>query len=417
MKRVLAMFVATVLTLSLAGNVFATASSPEDNNDENISVDAAITAAEEYMTAWFAEKLSEHYELYNFVFTFSTASCENGEFDSYGYLEVDHHLRYESIDQLPYVKGVMNELSISSMETILDGDYIELESVISASAISDDTEMALTEAQTMFLVAALDEQFSAVQEDMSDFNASYFFHIVAEFDGELLSNIVITLEAEDVGYLSADECLPGTSAELFSDGVAAAENLVAMATAYNEAEVASALESRTYANYDRIAARDYALQYAKNPTQSCKCGTLSYDSTESFPDGVTYSAWNTSEYPYFSLFCHNDCADFVSQAMSEGGLPEGGTWFRTKNVSTQSWGSAWTSVSNMKSYMTANGYWTVDQYSTCNAGNILLTSSGHVTMITLNNTVTHCYTGHTNDRRNVSFTDKSAYAYYAINLD
>lgn len=37
-------------------------------------------------------------------------------------------------------------------------------------------------------------------------------------------------------------------------------------------------------------------------------------------------------------------------------------------------------------------------------------------MITLNDTMTHCYTGHTNDRRNVGFTHKSAYVYYAINL-
>ena len=86
-------------------------------------------------------------------------------------------------------------------------------------------------------------------------------------------------------------------------------------------------------------------------------------------------------------------------------------------MTTRSWGEAWTSVSSMKSYMTSNGYWTADKFSTCNAGNILLTSSGHVTMITLNNTVSHCYTGHTNDRKNVSFKNKSAYAYYAINLD
>ena len=116
------------------------------------------------------------------------------------------------------------------------------------------------------------------------------------------------------------------------------------------------------------------------------------------------------------MFCHNDCANFVSQAMSAGGLPENGKWFRTKNVQTASWSASWTSVSAMKNYMTTQGYWSPSNFAMCNAGNILLTSSGHVTMITLNDTVTHCYSGHTNDRRNVSFQNNASYQYYAIKL-
>lgn len=395
---------------------FETALALEDSEDTAATVDAATAAAEDYLTDWFADALAEHYTLYNFDFTFSTAECENGTFDSFGYLEVDHHLRYKSLDELPYVQGMMDALSINSMEAVVDGDFAELESAMSASVMSADDSAAMSVAQAQFLATELKEQFSAVQEDLGDFNASYFFHITADFDGDALSNVTVTLEAEDVGYLPAEQCLPGTAAELYDDGAETAAEYVSMAMSYDEAAAASTPAPLTYANYDRIAARDYALQYAKNPSQSCNCGNLSYNSSDSFPSGVTYSAWNNSVYPYFSLFCHNDCANFVSQAMSAGKLPEAGTWFRTKNVSTQSWGKSWTSVSEMKSYMTSKGYWTVDKYSTCNAGNILLTSSGHVTMITLNNTVTHGYTGHTNDRRNVTFTDKSAYVYYAINL-
>ncbi|HZK28579.1 MAG TPA: amidase domain-containing protein [Thermoclostridium sp.] len=167
--------------------------------------------------------------------------------------------------------------------------------------------------------------------------------------------------------------------------------------------------NRGYPNYDRIAAREYVLEYSLNPTQcyddGTTCGVLQ-DRTK----------WNNSVYPYHTLFKHNDCANFVSQAMSTGGLPEGGTWFRIKYVTTQSWGAAWTSVSSMKAFMTDSNrrYWDTSTFAAANAGNILLTSSSHVVMITLNDTVVHRFTAHTNDRRNYVFNNNSAYQYYTI---
>lgn len=414
MKKLLSGLLVLVMMISCIN--FGSALAVDEAGTVDVNTSTATIEAEDYLTDWFSDQLSEHYTLHNFDFTFTTTKCEDGVYDSYGYLEVDHHLKYDSLNELPYVQGMMDALSINSMEAVVNGDFSELQSAADSAVMKTKGTAALSEVQVQSLARELKESLTAVQADMGDFNASYFFHITANFDGANLSNVAVTLEAEDVGYLPAEECLPGTSEELYSDGLGAATEYVLKAASYDENLLASTPKPLTYANYNRIAARDYALQYAKNPSQSCKCGALSYNSSESFPEGVTYSAWNNSVYPYFSVFCHNDCADFVSQAMSAGNLPEGGQWFRKKNVSTQSWGSAWTSVSNMKSYMTSKGYWTPDKYSTCNAGNILLTSSGHVTMITLNNTVTHCYTGHTNDRRNVAFSDKSGYVYYAINL-
>ena len=413
MKKRISVLMALIMMFSCIHSVFAE-SVPEISEISKITV---TTAAEEYLTEWFTDELSEHYTLYNFDFTFTTSEYKNGLFDSYGYLEVDHHLRYNSLDELPFVKGVIDTLNINSMESVVDGDFVELQSVMSPSTTSRIGTATLSPVQTQYLAQELKKQFSAVEDDLGDFNASYFFHISANFDGKKLSNIEITLEAPDVGYLSPEECLPETAKELYNDGANIAREYVVAAQKYDESDVLSAGTSRTYANYDRIAARDYALRYATNPTQSCKCGALSYNSSSSFPDGVNYAAWNNTEYKYFDLFCHNDCADFVSQAMSEGGLPEAGTWFRTKNSNNQNWGAAWTNVQNLKSYMTSRGYWTSSNYASCNAGNILLTSSNHVTMITLNNTVTHCYTAHTNDRDNATFSNSSSYAYYAINLN
>ncbi len=174
-------------------------------------------------------------------------------------------------------------------------------------------------------------------------------------------------------------------------------------------ESASESVDRGYSNYKRIAARDYALEYSSSPTQcyddGTTCGILQ-DRTK----------WNNSVYPYHTIFKHNDCANFVSQAMSAGNLPEGGAWFRTKYVTTQSWGAAWTSVSSMEAFMTDSNrrYWDASNFAMANAGNILLTSNSHVVMITLNDSVLHRYTAHTNDRRNYLFNDNSAYRYYVI---
>lgn len=382
---------------------------------------------EDYLTNWFAERLSEHYELSNFHISFSRSSLKSGKLESFGYVEMDHTLRYATLDELPFVCGVAETLGINSMADIVGGNLDGLNADTLCSQVGiEETELNTTKID--YLYTCLRDCFSDVQKDMGTFNATYFFRFTANVDGVNLSNQKVEIEAEDVGYLPAEQCMPGSTEELHQKGCDNAKEMVKEAASYepeteigmighNVASYETEAETRGYAKYDRIAARDYALRYSSNPVQSCNDGVLEYNRSSSFPDGVNYGKWNMEEYPYFSMFCNNDCANFVSQAMSAGGLPEGGKWFRTKNVQTASWGAAWTSVSAMKSYMIEKGYWSPSNFAACNAGNILLTSSGHVTMITLNDTITHCYTGHTNDRRNVSFKNNAGYQYYAINLN
>ena len=175
----------------------------------------------------------------------------------------------------------------------------------------------------------------------------------------------------------------------------------------NEVQEPNSLKNtKGFASYDRIAARDYALTYSSNATNYCKCGKLY---------GVDYSSWNNDEYPYFPNACHSDCADFVSQAMHAGGIPlDPGKWERLKDGNND-W--AWTNIRGLKAYMTSKGYWNESNFSNCNAGNILLTSSGHIVMITLNDGITHRYSGHTRDRNNLQFYNLNEYKYYAINTD
>ena len=161
-----------------------------------------------------------------------------------------------------------------------------------------------------------------------------------------------------------------------------------------------------YSSYDRIAARDYAQTWTGKNITDCyddgtSCGILQ-DRTQ----------WNNSEYPYNSNFKHNDCADFVSQCICAGGIdPDPGMWERNKDGDN---GWAWTSISGLTDYMIEKGYFDEGEFETANAGNILLTSPSHVVLITLNDTYTHRYTGHTNDRLDQVFYDSAGFSYYTI---
>ena len=172
------------------------------------------------------------------------------------------------------------------------------------------------------------------------------------------------------------------------------------------------ITTRGYSTYDRFAARDYARKYSSNPT-AWAC----YDCGKNCGNKQDRTAWNNDEYKYFDIFKHSDCADFVSQAMSAGGLKESGEWYRKKNVTTKSWGTAWTTVKGLKTYMTnsSRNYWDVSSFAKCNAGNILLTSDSHVVMVDFNDGTTHKFTGHTNDRKSYVFGNVSTYKYYVIN--
>lgn len=102
-------------------------------------------------------------------------------------------------------------------------------------------------------------------------------------------------------------------------------------------------------------------------------------------------------------------------ALVAGGIPttegQNGWEFPTDGNPTY----AWHNTGGLKTYMTNNGYWDNSTFAACNAGNVVYTDSGHVTLCTLNDTITRRYTAHTNDRNNKIYS--SAYEYYVINTN
>ena len=147
--------------------------------------------------------------------------------------------------------------------------------------------------------------------------------------------------------------------------------------------------------YDRLAARDYALN-------------------------------NATAAPEFSGSGNSDCANFVSKSLNSGGIPEdsSGNWYRASaygNVGTC--GTNWmrTGYNNnggVVPYMTGKSYFYKEStVSKVFAGSIMYwTNTSHVALVTYGDTVTIKYTQHSNYQLTSSeatkvYQSESAYFY------
>ena len=288
--------------------------------------------------------------------------------------------KYNSVEEIPFVQGLM---SIYDRRNISKKEQDVLNSQI--KQIAEDA--AFGEYTELFVDVV-------VEIENIDDSVPYKMYYQDGIDTTL----------HEINLLKLD------SQELYSSGVKCAEFV--MESISDAVETESITETRGYADYDRFAARDYARTYSSNATGCNKCAAGACNILQNT------LKWNTAEYPYFSVFLHNDCADFVSQAMSEGGIPEKSGWYRDKNGASGTWTQSWTVVPKLETYMTRSDhvYWDESTFAACNAGNILITNSGeHIVMVDFNDGTTHKFTGHTNDRKSYVFGNASTYQYYVIN--
>ena len=340
------------------------------NNNKDISTQLISQAKN-----WLQENYEDFYDIRNInahiVRIFNTAQKSRYTVS----MMCETKYKYNSVEEIPFVQGMLNECQ---KKTLSQREQNTLNNQI--KQIAEDASFG---EYTQLCVDVV------IEIDNTDTSAPWKMYYQDGMDTTL----------HDIETLKLDE------QELYNSGKQVANEILARVSENIEAQA-----ERGYSSYDRFAARDYARQFSSNATgcDSCSgCGVLQ-----------DRSKWNTSQYPYFSVFKHNDCADFVSQAMSVGGIPEKSGWYRTKNGASGTWTNSWTTVSSLKTYMTRSDhvYWDDSTFSACNAGNILITNSGgHVVMVDFNDGTTHKFTGHTNDRKSYVFGNVSGYQYYVIN--
>lgn len=344
----------------------------------NTTINQLKATAQNAIEQFFRESDKDLYSLVGFRFDDGEVTQSDGSVQYKTTVTVSERLKAQSVEEMPYIAGYLDELGASSYATMAASDKVEL----AKSAFGLDQDTALTEAQQNVVdtfVQSMDttvEMFDEYIGETSDFT----YHIKVSAPVAEPDNITLTGLDEFDNDVNINEYELRSYDEIYRNGAEDAQAAV-QSMMISPAWVATKINN--YNSYNRIAARDYAYKY--------------------------WSSYN----PAYTSYKGNggDCANFVSQCLHAGGIPTDATW-KADSVS-------WIRASAVPSYMMNKGYATKTSYTNATAGSFAYTSSGagHAVLVTINDGAKIAYTAHTTDRKDAAFssTDLNGnYSFYVI---
>lgn len=344
----------------------------------NTTINQLKATAQNAIEQFFRESDKDLYSLVGFRFDDGEVTQSDGSVQYKTTVTVSERLKAQSVEEMPYIAGYLDELGASSYATMAASDKAEL----AKSAFGLDQDTALTEAQQNVVdtfVQSMDttvEMFDEYIGETSDFT----YHIKVSAPVAEPDNITLTGLDEFDNDVNINEYELRSYDEIYRNGAEDAQAAVQSMMIF-PAWVATKINN--YNSYNRIAARDYAYKY--------------------------WSSYN----PAYTSYKGNggDCANFVSQCLHAGGIPTDATW-KADSVS-------WIRASAVPSYMMNKGYATKTSYTNATAGSFAYTSSGagHAVLVTINDGAKIAYTAHTTDRKDAAFssTDLNGnYSFYVI---
>ena len=344
----------------------------------NTTINQLKATAQNAIEQFFRESDKDLYSLVGFRFDDGEVTQSDGSVQYKTTVTVSERLKAQSVEEMPYIAGYLDELGASSYATMAASDKAEL----AKSAFGLDQDTALTEAKQNVVdtfVQSMDttvEMFDEYIGETSDFT----YHIKVSAPVAEPDNITLTGLDEFDNDVNINEYELRSYDEIYRNGAEDAQAAV-QSMMISPAWVATKINN--YNSYNRIAARDYAYKY--------------------------WSSYN----PAYTSYKGNggDCANFVSQCIHAGGIPTDATW-KADSVS-------WIRASAVPSYMMNKGYATKTSYTNATAGNFAYTSSGagHAVLVTINDGAKIAYTAHTTDRKDAAFssTDLNGnYSFYVI---
>lgn len=344
----------------------------------NTTINQLKATAQNAIEQFFRESDKDLYSLVGFRFDDGEVTQSDGSVQYKTTVTVSERLKAQSVEEMPYIAGYLDELGASSYATMAASDKAEL----AKSAFGLEQDTALTEAQQNVVdtfVQSMDttvEMFDEYIGETSDFT----YHIKVSAPVAEPDNITLTGLDEFDNDVNINEYELRSYDEIYRNGAEDAQAAV-QSMMISPAWVATKINN--YNSYNRIAARDYAYKY--------------------------WSSYN----PAYTSYKGNggDCANFVSQCLHAGGIPTDATW-KADSVS-------WIRASAVPSYMMNKGYATKTSYTNATAGSFAYTSSGagHAVLVTINDGAKIAYTAHTTDRKDAAFssTDLNGnYSFYVI---
>ena len=344
----------------------------------NTTINQLKATAQNAIEQFFRESDKDLYSLVGFRFDDGEVTQSDGSVQYKTTVTVSERLKAQSVEEMPYIAGYLDELGASSYATMAASDKTEL----AKSTFGLDQDTALTAAQQNVVdtfVQSMDatvEMFDEYIGETSDFT----YHIKVSAPVAEPDNITLTGLDEFDNDVNINEYELRSYDEIYHNGAEDAQAAV-QSMMISPAWVATKINN--YNSYNRIAARDYAYKY--------------------------WSSYN----PAYTSYKGNggDCANFVSQCLHAGGIPTDATW-KADSVS-------WIRASAVPSYMMNKGYATKTSYTNATAGSFAYTSSGagHAVLVTINDGAKIAYTAHTTDRKDAAFssTDLNGnYSFYVI---
>ena len=344
----------------------------------NTTINQLKATAQNAIEQFFRESDKDLYSLVGFRFDDGEVTQSDGSVQYKTTVTVSERLKAQSVEEMPYIAGYLDELGASSYATMAASDKAEL----AKSTFGLDQDVTLTAAQQNVVdtfVQSMDatvEMFDEYIGETSDFT----YHIKVSAPVAEPDNITLTGLDEFDNDVNINEYELRSYDDIYRNGAEDAQAAV-QSMMVSPAWVATKINN--YNSYNRIAARDYAYKY--------------------------WSSYN----PAYTSYKGNggDCANFVSQCIHAGGIPTDATW-KADSVS-------WIRASAVPSYMVNKGYATKTSYTNATAGSFAYTSSGagHIVLVSINDGAKIAYTAHTTDRKDAAFSSADLngnYSFYVI---
>lgn len=312
--------------------------------------------------------LEEVTELYTDIYTISDASAylmnqtmdENGNAVYIVETSFKRTLKAASALEIPAISGMIE----------------------AKKQLEDPVEIQAAEEYIAARIADMEENYIGVEQDT---NVTLRVTLPAVLPTSASLKNAITHETIEVEcgigedeYGPLDAIAPRSATEQQETGSALVEEAVSIASLMTDRGTP---HNATILDYNRIAARNYARLF------SCDKG-ISTD----------HPSCHNDKYEFFE---GNDCANFVSQCLENGGLPRDSQWYPYNSY----WKTTGNSGSGLRQYITNNDlFFKTTNVNKAFAGSIINqlnsngTNAGHIGLIDQNDFSTVTFCAHTNCR-------------------
>ncbi len=345
MKKLMSVLLAAAICLSLA--IPAMAAFVVDD-----TVDLGDEAMKNYVREQVSKVYDDFYTIPSMDVTILNKSVTSDKVTAEVQTEFTRILKADSAYDLPYIQGLQAGIT----------------------ELSDPNEIAAAQSNLDAWVEDLTGNYIGKEQTVTAFfkvEMPVKFSLSSELNSQSSIKFVDTISDE---LLDMDEFGLRTAAEMHEDGANATKQIAAMATRLSVQDYEKVDGPSVATDYDRIAARDYAREYALNYNPEYK----DFDSSG------------------------GDCANFVSQCIHAGGIEyEPGVW--APYTTPWRYVSAGGKTFCINEYMVSRSYFfKCSDVTRAFAGSILWwTGKGHVGLIDHNDTVDITYCAHSKDEKSL----------------